>query len=76
MKKKSRKLKNVAKRTCKHCGERSRYFVSACPACHGSPNITPAEARDTVKLLKKAGTNALVSAGISKKFITSHVVFM
>jgi hypothetical protein len=30
----------------------------------------------TVKLLKKAGTKALVAAGISKKFITSHVVFM
>ena len=32
--------------------------------------------KTTAKLLKAAGTKALVAAGISKKFITSHVVFM
>lgn len=72
-------MKKQKTRKCKHCGETAkRYFVTACPACGGSPNISPAEARDTVRLmkLKKAGTKALVAGGISKKFIKSHVVFM
>ena len=32
--------------------------------------------KSIAKKLKSAGTKALVAAGISKKFITSHVVFM
>lgn len=72
-------MKKQKSRKCKHCGETAkRYFVSACPACGGSPDISPAEARDTVRLmkLKKAGTKALKSAGIKESFIKSHVVFM
>ena len=74
-------MKKQKSRKCKHCGETAkRYFVSACPACGGSPNISPAEARDTVRLMKKAvkkaGTKALKAAGIRDSFIKSHVVFM
>ena len=43
---------------------------------HRKPKLKSVAKKTTRKLLKEAGTKALVAAGISKKFITSHVVFM